>query len=91
MTQKDNEMGQWHAIGYRQVLENIDSSQNGLSSGEAKKRLGKYGLNQIKRKKKDGAFKLLWRQINNPLIWVLIGSSTLATFRNSRLVMPLKH
>ncbi|MEL7587936.1 MAG: HAD-IC family P-type ATPase [Prolixibacteraceae bacterium] len=79
MTHIDNEMRQWHAIGYNQVLENIGSSQNGLSSAEAKKRLGKYGLNQIKRKKKDGAYKLLWRQLNNPLIWVLVGSSTLAT------------
>jgi magnesium-transporting ATPase (P-type) len=68
----------WHAIESNEVFNLIDSSQNGLISDEAKKRLLKYGPNQIIRKKKEGVIKLLWRQINNPLIWVLIGSSTLA-------------
>ncbi len=71
-------MDKWHAAEYGQVLDIIESSQNGLTSTEAKKRLSKYGLNQIKKKKGDGALKLLLRQINNPLIWVLLGSSTLA-------------
>ncbi len=71
--------GQWHAKDIDSILGNLESSLNGLGSVESKKRLSKYGLNQIKRKNKDGALKLLWRQINNPLIWVLIGSSTLAT------------
>jgi magnesium-transporting ATPase (P-type) len=74
-----DDLEQWHAKEYIEVLEDIDSSVKGLTASEAKKRLLKYGLNQIKRKNKDGALKLLWRQINNPLIWVLLGSSTLAT------------
>jgi len=69
----------WHAIEFEKVFELIDSSQQGLSSVEAKNRLLKFGANQIKRKNKDGVLKLILRQINNPLIWVLIGSSTLAT------------
>ncbi|MBU1013263.1 MAG: HAD-IC family P-type ATPase [Bacteroidetes bacterium] len=79
MKKKNEEVGQWHAIEFSHVIDNMESSINGLKSVEAKNRLLKYGLNQIKRKNKDGAIKLLWRQINNPLIWVLIGSSTLAT------------
>ena len=75
----NEELGQWHAKEFTKVLDNIAGSLKGLTSNEAQKRLLKYGRNQIKRKKKDGALKLLWRQINNPLIWVLIGSSTLAT------------
>ncbi len=77
MTKSEN--GQWHAIDYNQALSVLESSLNGLKSPEVKNRLLKYGPNLIKRKSKDGAFKLLWRQVNNPLIWVLIGSSTLAT------------
>jgi len=73
-----NESGQWHAIDYKQVLENVGSSLQGLKLEEVKKRLIKYGTNELKRKNKDGVLKVLWRQINNPLIWVLIGSSTLA-------------
>lgn len=79
MRKTNEESGQWHAVEFNQVLDNMESSLSGLKTNEAKKRLLKFGRNQINRKKKDGALKLLWRQINNPLIWVLIGSSTLAT------------
>ena len=74
-----NESGQWHAIDYKQVLDNFESSLQGLKLEEVRKRLLKYGTNELKRKNKDGVLKVLWRQINNPLIWVLIGSSALAT------------
>lgn len=74
-----SEKNQWHAIDYHQVLSDFESSLHGLNSDDAKDRLQKYGPNQLKRKSKDGVIKVLWRQINNPLIWVLIGSSTLAT------------
>lgn len=74
-----NEGKQWHSIDYKEVLNSFESSIDGLKSEEVKKRLLKYGPNQLIRKNKDGVLKLLWRQINNPLIWVLIGSSTIAT------------
>lgn len=74
-----NESKQWHSIDYKEVLNSFESSIDGLKSEEVKKRLLKYGPNQLIRKNKDGVLKLLWRQINNPLIWVLIGSSTIAT------------
>lgn len=70
---------QWHAIDYKEVLEDFESSLQGLEFEEVNKRRQKYGLNELIRKNKDGVLKVLWRQINNPLIWVLIGSSTLAT------------
>lgn len=79
MKRTNSEAWHFHATEYDEVLEEMESSQNGLSSYEAKNRLQEFGANQIKRKRKDGPFKLLWRQINNPLIWVLIGSSILAT------------
>lgn len=69
---------QMHAVEYNQVLDSLKSSHDGLTDDEAKNRLANYGLNQIKKKKGDGALKLIWRQINNPLIWVLLGASTLA-------------
>ncbi|SHF96260.1 Ca2+-transporting ATPase [Mariniphaga anaerophila] len=68
----------WHAEPYNEVIKSIESSEEGLTTNEAKKRLQKFGPNQIKKKSNDGPLIVLWRQINNPLIWVLIGSSTLA-------------
>ncbi len=68
----------WHAKSYKEVVDLVESSEKGIPSGEAKKRFQQHGPNQIKRKKKEGWFTVLWRQINNPLIWVLIGASGLA-------------
>ena len=77
MAKKENMI--WHSIDSEKVIGHLESSLNGLNLIEIQSRLNKYGLNQIKRKRKDGILTLFWRQINNPLIWVLIGSSTLAT------------
>jgi magnesium-transporting ATPase (P-type) len=78
MKREKPDLEYWHTFEYDKVLVEMESSQNGLASSEVKKRLLEFGANQIKRKSKDGPVKLLWRQVNNPLIWVLIGSSTLA-------------
>ncbi len=69
----------WHAEGFMSVLQQTGSQESGLSVPEAKKRLNEFGANQILKKRRNGALKLLWRQINNPLIWVLLGSSSMAT------------
>ena len=68
----------WHAITYSEVFESVNSTGKGLTSEEAKMRFHLYGPNEIKRKRKDGPLTVLWRQIDNPLIWVLIGSGLLA-------------
>jgi len=70
---------QWHTVEHQSVIDTLESSLDGLSSTEAKQRSILFGKNKIQRKQKDGPLTLLWRQINNPLIWVLLGSSTVAT------------
>ncbi|HWN67449.1 MAG TPA: HAD-IC family P-type ATPase, partial [Haliangium sp.] len=62
----------------QEALSRLSSSEAGLSSAEAKNRLAQYGPNALPRPKGDGALKLLLRQINNPLIWVLLASSVIA-------------
>ncbi len=76
---KNNISNQWHAIDYSEVLKAFESSISGLKPDEVIKRRNKYGLNEIKRKRKEGILQIFWRQINNPLIWILIGSCILAT------------
>lgn len=70
---------QWHAADAEFVIGKLGSSFSGLTESESKNRLNEYGPNQILRKSKDGWVKVMLRQINNPLIWVLIGSGTIAT------------
>ncbi|HSK99193.1 MAG TPA: HAD-IC family P-type ATPase [Rubrobacteraceae bacterium] len=62
-----------------ELLETLESSaQKGLSSGEARRRLEELGPNVLDRASGEGVWKILWRQVNDPLIWVLLASSVLA-------------
>ena len=68
----------WHSTGNEQVLEALESSQDGLSNAEAASRLQTFGPNVLKRAKGDGPLRILLRQINDPLIYVLLASVALA-------------
>ncbi|WP_310600866.1 HAD-IC family P-type ATPase [Desulfobulbus sp.] len=68
----------WHTMDAATVLQALASGEAGLSVDQAGERLRLHGPNQIKRKPKDSVLQLLWRQINNPLIWVLLASAGLA-------------
>jgi len=68
----------WHAMDAATVFRALASDEAGLSPEQARERLRIHGPNQIKRKPQEGVLQLLWRQINNPLIWVLLGSGMLA-------------
>jgi len=54
------------------------SVQGGLSEEEARRRLEEFGPNVLERRSQEGVFGLLWRQVNDPLIWVLLASAALA-------------
>ena len=64
----------WFAIDADAVLRAMGSSSGGLSAGEARERLARTGPNLLPRARGDSALTLLWRQIDNPLIWVLLAS-----------------
>lgn len=50
----------------------------GLTTQEAKKRIEKFGLNEITEKKKVSAIKILLQQFNDFIIWVLIGATVIS-------------
>lgn len=56
----------------------------GLSSKEAKKRLEKYGLNQLKKNKKVSRIKIFFGQFNDFIIWVLIGATIISGLMGER-------
>ena len=69
---------QWHALPADDVLAGLGTDSGGLSSGEAARRLEEYGPNTLSRVGGDGPWRLLWRQINNPIGWLLITAGALA-------------
>ncbi len=68
----------WHAIGADAALSELRSTADGLDGAEAKRRLAEFGPNALERARADGPLTILWRQIDNPLIWVLLGAAALA-------------
>jgi Ca2+-transporting ATPase len=70
----------FHAHEVEHVLKHFETSAKGLTKAEAARRLTEYGRNELPRAKGDSVWKMVWRQINNPLIWVLLASGALAMF-----------
>lgn len=68
----------WHALPSNEVLSALSATSDGLTSDEAVKRLARFGPNVLDKKGGVSVLALLWGQINNPLIGVLIGSAAIA-------------
>jgi Ca2+-transporting ATPase len=68
----------WFALDADAVLQRLGSTAEGLSSADAAARVARHGANVLPRARGDTALDLLWRQIDSPLIWVLIASGAIA-------------
>ncbi len=68
----------WHTLGVDETVARMETRPDGLTHAEAAERRKAYGSNVIPWGKGDTALDLIWRQIDNPLIWVLIVSALAA-------------
>ena len=55
-----------------EILKNVGSTENGLSSAEAEERLQQYGENVLKQKHKNNPFKIFFKQFTGMLTLLLI-------------------
>ncbi len=68
----------WHAMPIEEVLKELDTTEEGLTDKEAEERLKKYGYNELREKKIRTVFELVWEEITDPMILILIGASILS-------------
>ncbi|MDX1541846.1 MAG: HAD-IC family P-type ATPase, partial [Geminicoccaceae bacterium] len=68
----------WHAIPAAEALERQGSSADGLAEEEAVRRLEQHGPNALPSGGGNEALRILVRQIQDPLIYVLLASTALA-------------
>ncbi|MGB9598191.1 MAG: cation-transporting P-type ATPase, partial [Candidatus Poribacteria bacterium] len=74
-------MRNWWQLDIQEVVSTLETDlSKGLSSNEVKLRLEKYGLNQLKEKKKQTALDIFLDQFRDFIIWVLIGASIISGF-----------
>lgn len=64
----------------KEVLAELNSSVQGLSSEGAESRLKVYGLNQLHEEKPPGALVIFFGQFKSPIVWILIGAMLVSAF-----------
>ena len=57
---------------FDKVLKEVKSSEEGLKSDEANKRLSENGKNKLDEEKRDGLLKKIWNSIMDPMIMMLV-------------------
>ncbi|HET9914236.1 MAG TPA: cation-translocating P-type ATPase [Anaerolineales bacterium] len=74
---KDHEH-EWHTLEAEQILEHFEVQEIGLTSEEAKRRLEHYGPNQLKEAPRATFLQMLWQQLNNFVVILLIVASVIS-------------
>ena len=70
-----SEVSAWHSLTVDEVLKRLRTSTGkGLDTSEASTRLQKYGPNRLPEGKKRGPFTRFLAQLNNILVYVLLGA-----------------
>jgi Ca2+-transporting ATPase len=79
MTHNDDPLHEeWHALKADEVLDHLKVAQGGLSSEQAKQRLEHYGPNQLKEAPRQTFLQMLWEQLNNFVVILLIVASAIS-------------
>ncbi|PSL06345.1 cation-translocating P-type ATPase [Cecembia rubra] len=65
----------WHSIGEEDVYNILKTSANGIDTKEAKVRLANFGPNKLPDKHKISIWKIIFSQLFNPLIFILIAAA----------------
>jgi len=67
----------WYQLPIEQVFEALETGNDGLTRSEAKARLGQYGYNELKVKKRSSFVRFLL-QFHNALLYVLMVAALIA-------------
>lgn len=70
-----SETSQWHALEVLEVLQALDSHENGLTTNEAQQRLHANGPNVLPEPKTRSSWQRFFAQCHNVLIYVLLVAS----------------
>jgi len=68
----------WHTAQLTDVVRSLESSEEGLSASEAKRRLAKFGPNSLPHQPPPSWWQILLRQFQSPLIYILVAAAIVA-------------
>lgn len=73
-------MSKWHNLSIEETLAQLGTNRHGLTDEEARKRLGKYGRNELHEKGRTPWPKVFLRQFASPLIYILLAAAAIELF-----------
>ncbi len=62
----------YYSMSVDEIFKRFRTSDNGLTSREVKKRIEKYGSNELPKKKADSIFKIFFKELVDPIVLLLI-------------------
>ena len=68
----------WHALTPEDVLRHLEVQEDGLSEEQAARRLAQYGQNQLQEAPRPTFWHMLWDQLNNFVVILLIVASIIS-------------
>ena len=70
----------WHSLTNKAVLKKLGITEKGLGSEEAKRRLEKYGFNELVEKKKVSALEVFLSQFKDVFVMMLLVATAISYF-----------
>ena len=86
----------WHAIKDTDIYRELKTSEEGLTSGEAKGRIETYGANKLPEGKSVTLLQIILHQLINPLIFILVAAAIasiaigISSITSSAIINPKK-
>ena len=68
----------WHSKTKQEIFKELNTSEKGLTEGQASKRIREHGYNEIVKKKKTPVIFIFLKQFNSPLIYLLFVAMTIS-------------
>src|SRR3989344_6346129 len=75
----------WHSLSAKEVIEKLDSSEQGLNNKQVSDKLLIFGENKLKKIKHFDALKIFLEQFKSFLIIILIFAALLSFFMHSKI------
>jgi Ca2+-transporting ATPase len=70
----------WHTLPVEQAIDRLDSRRDGLSTGEAVRRLEVHGPNELQSYRRESAWRTFVAQFQNVLILILLVGTAVSAF-----------
>ncbi len=82
-----NQKFPYHSIGPEEAVERLQSDPNGLEKDERRRRLEEFGPNELEEKEKASVLKLILKQFNDFLVYVLLAAAVISYFAGHMIDM----